>query len=152
MHCAWLGDYHRLSLTRIQFHPPKVIPLTNLSEATVPRLCNSNSNTWVWHNSYQNGTLVTTDKLTLQYGKRLRGVQEEENTALRHSRYIANQFAQKPIHHNVLWTMWYKLFQYRQHRASNTCRVESVENSRMVNPVESYAENNLQNFGLLTTL
>ena len=35
MHCAWPGDYHSLSLTRIQFHPPKVTPLTNLQEVTV---------------------------------------------------------------------------------------------------------------------
>ena len=31
MYCAWPGHYHILTLTRIKFHPPKVIPLTNLA-------------------------------------------------------------------------------------------------------------------------
>ena len=37
-------DYHSLSLTRIQFHPPKVTILTNLAMVAVQRLCYCNSN------------------------------------------------------------------------------------------------------------
>ena len=40
------GDYHSLSLTSIQFHPPKVTPLTNLAEVTAQGLCNSISYSW----------------------------------------------------------------------------------------------------------
>ena len=35
MHRALPGDYHSLSLTQIQFHPPKVVPLTNFAEVAV---------------------------------------------------------------------------------------------------------------------
>ena len=34
MHCARLREYHNLGLTRIQFHSPKVSPLTNPAEVT----------------------------------------------------------------------------------------------------------------------
>ena len=34
MHFAWLGDYHSLGLTRIQFHSPKVTPFTNPAKVT----------------------------------------------------------------------------------------------------------------------
>ena len=34
-HYALPGDYHSLSLTRIQFHPLKVAPLTNLEKVTI---------------------------------------------------------------------------------------------------------------------
>ena len=37
------GDYHSLSLNRIQFHQPKVTPLINLDEVTSQRLCYCNS-------------------------------------------------------------------------------------------------------------
>ena len=40
------GDNHCLSLTRIQFHAPKVIPFTNHAEVTVQGLWNCNSNAW----------------------------------------------------------------------------------------------------------
>ena len=32
MHCTRPRDYHSLSLTRIQYHPPKVTPLINLND------------------------------------------------------------------------------------------------------------------------
>ena len=34
MYCARPRDYHSLGLTRIQFHPPKVTPLTNPAKVT----------------------------------------------------------------------------------------------------------------------
>ena len=34
MHCERPRDYHSLGLTRIQFHPPKVTPLTNHAKVT----------------------------------------------------------------------------------------------------------------------
>ena len=43
-----------------------------------------------------------------------------ENTALRHSQNNLNLFTPTTIHHNVLWSVWKKLCQYRQHRTSNT--------------------------------
>ena len=67
--CAWPGDYHSLSFTRIQFYPPKVAPLTNLDEVTAQGLCYCNSNAWGWHNSYQNGVIDITDQLILQNEK-----------------------------------------------------------------------------------
>ena len=50
MYFAWPGDYHSLSLTRIQIHPAKVTPLTNLDEVTAQGLCYCNPNTWGCHN------------------------------------------------------------------------------------------------------
>ena len=89
MQCEWPGDYHSLCLTRIQFYPPKVTPLTNLHEVMVLGLCNCNSKAWGWHNSYQSGVIGITDQLILQNGKKLWGVKEEQqwvqNTSLRHS-------------------------------------------------------------------
>ena len=50
MHCAWPGDYQSFSLTRIQFHPPKVTPFTTLAEVTVQGLCCCKSSARGWHN------------------------------------------------------------------------------------------------------
>ena len=69
MHCARLGDYHSLILTPVQFHTPKVTPLTNHAEITLHELCYCNSNPW--------GCLQT-DQFILQNGKQLRGVQEKQ--------------------------------------------------------------------------
>ena len=55
MNCAWPADYHSLSLNRIQFHPSKFTPFTNLAEVTAKGLCYCNSSVWGWHNSYQSG-------------------------------------------------------------------------------------------------
>ena len=63
MHCAWPGDYHSRSLTRIQFHPPKVTLLTNLAEVTLQGLCYCISNVCGWHNSHQSVIIVITDHL-----------------------------------------------------------------------------------------
>ena len=63
MHCAWPGDYHSLSLTRIQFHPPKVTPLINLHEGMAKGLCYCNSKAWGWHNSYQSGVISLFSKM-----------------------------------------------------------------------------------------
>ena len=69
------GDYHSLSLARIQFHPPKVTPLNNLHEVTSQGLCYCNSKAWGWHNSYQSGVIGIADQLIiLQNEKKLRGV------------------------------------------------------------------------------
>ena len=48
MNCARHRDYHSLGLTHIQFHPPKVTPLTNLAKVTDQRLCYCNSDAWGW--------------------------------------------------------------------------------------------------------
>ena len=40
MHCAEPGDYHWLSLARIQSHSPAVIPLTHYVEITIHGFCN----------------------------------------------------------------------------------------------------------------
>ena len=45
-------DYHCLGLTRIQFHTPKVTPLTNPAKVTDQGLCYCNSDAWGWHNSH----------------------------------------------------------------------------------------------------
>ena len=55
--------------------------LTNLPEVTIQRLCNSNSNAWGWHNTFESGFSGTTDMLSLQDGKMLRRVQEEQYQA-----------------------------------------------------------------------
>ena len=47
MRCAWRKDYHSLILNRIQFHSPKVTPLTNPAEVTDQGLCYRNSNAGV---------------------------------------------------------------------------------------------------------
>ena len=39
MHCARPRDYHSLGLCRMQFHPPKVTPLTNPAKVTDQGLC-----------------------------------------------------------------------------------------------------------------
>ena len=39
---------------------------------------------WRWHNSYQIGVTGITDKLIPHYGKKLRGVQEEQQPAKKH--------------------------------------------------------------------
>ena len=43
MHSALPEDHQRLSFTRIQFHPPKVTPLTNHAEVTAQEPFNCNS-------------------------------------------------------------------------------------------------------------
>ena len=45
MHCARPRDYHSLGLTRIQFHPPKVTPLTDPAKVSDQglRYCNSDA-------------------------------------------------------------------------------------------------------------
>ena len=65
------------SLTRVQFHPPKVIPLTNLVEVTVQELCYCNSNAWVWYNGHQN--IGITDQLIFQNEKRVRVYRRNNN-------------------------------------------------------------------------
>ena len=76
MHCARPLDYHSLCLTRIQFHPPKVTPLTNPAKVTYQGLCYSNSEAWGWHNSHQSEVISLTDQLIFQNGKKPRRVQD----------------------------------------------------------------------------
>ena len=78
MHCARPREYHSIGLTLIQFHPPKVTPLTNRAMVTDQGLCYCNSDAWGWHNSLQSGVISITDQLIFQNGKRLRRVQEEQ--------------------------------------------------------------------------
>ena len=77
MHCARPVDYHILNLTRIQFHPPKVTPLTNLAEVTVQGLCYRNSSAWGWQNRLK-WIICKTNNFILQNGKKLRGVLGEQ--------------------------------------------------------------------------
>ena len=69
MHGARPRDNHSLGLTRIQFHPPKVTPLTNPAKVTYQELCYCNSDAWGWHNSHQSGIISITDQLIFQNGK-----------------------------------------------------------------------------------
>ena len=78
MHCARPGDYHSLGLTLIQFHPPKVTPLTSPAKVTDQGLCYCNSDAWGWHNIHQSGVISITDQLIFKNGKKLRSVQEEQ--------------------------------------------------------------------------
>ena len=78
MHCVRPGDYHSLCLTHIKFYPTKVTPLTNLAEVALQGLCYCNSNARGWNNISQSGVFDKTDKLILQNGEQLRGVQEEQ--------------------------------------------------------------------------
>ena len=71
MHCARPRDYHNLGLTLIQFHPPKVTPLTNHAKVTDQGLCHRNSDAWGWHNSHQSGVISITDQLILQNVKKI---------------------------------------------------------------------------------
>ena len=71
-------DYHSLGLSRIQFHPQKVTPLTNPAKDTDQGLCYCNPDAWGWPNSHQSGVISITDQLILQNGKKLRSVQEEQ--------------------------------------------------------------------------
>ena len=71
-------DYHSLGLTRIQFHPPKVTPLTEPAKVKDQGLCYSNSDPWGWHNSHQSGIISITDQLIFKNGKKLRSVQDEQ--------------------------------------------------------------------------
>ena len=63
-----------------------------------------------------------------------------------------NQFTPTAIHHNVLWSFWQKLCQFRQHRTSNSHRAEPIENAMMVNPIKGCTEINLHDPSLLSTL
>ena len=78
MHCARPRDYHSFGHTCIQFHPPKVTPLTNPAKVTDQGLCYCNSDAWEWHNSHQSGVISITDQLIFQNGKKLRHEQEEQ--------------------------------------------------------------------------
>ena len=78
MHCARPRDYHSLGLTHIQFHPPKVTPLTNPAKVTDQGLCYCNFDDRGWHNSHQSGVSSITDQLIFQNGKKLRSIQEEQ--------------------------------------------------------------------------
>ena len=117
MHCAWTRDSHNLGLTRIQFHSPKVTSLTNLAKVTDQGLCYCNSNAWWWLNSNESRVISITDQLIFQEKKLRSGTLTALNTALRHSWYNVNQFTPTTIHDNVLWSVWQKLCQYREHRA-----------------------------------
>ena len=68
MHCAWPGDYHSLGLTRIQFHSPKVTPLTNPANVMDQGLCYCNSNALEWHNSHQSRVICITDQRRVAFG------------------------------------------------------------------------------------
>ena len=77
LHCAWHVDYHILTLTHIQFHPPKVTLLTNLDEIMAQGLYYCNSNAWDDTTSIK-VVIGITDQLIFQNRKKLWGVQEEQ--------------------------------------------------------------------------
>ena len=52
--------------------------LTNFAEVTVQGLCYCNSDAWGWPNRSQSGVIDITGQLILQNGKKLKGVQEEQ--------------------------------------------------------------------------
>ena len=79
MHCVRPWDYHSIGLTRIQFHPPNVTPLTNPAKVTDQGLCYCNSDAWGWHNSHQSWVISITNQLIFQNGKKLQSVQRYNN-------------------------------------------------------------------------
>ena len=84
VHCARPWDYHSLRLTRIQFHPPKVTPLTNHAKVTDQGIFYRNSDAWGWHNCHQSGVISITDQLIFQNGKKLGSVQDGTITGPKH--------------------------------------------------------------------
>ena len=153
---AWPGYYHSLGCTRIQLHSPNVTPVTNLAKVTDQELCYCNSNAWGWHNSHQSRVISITNQLYFPEWKKPPKCTEGTTTISKHcpvhSWKNTNQFTPTTIHHNVLWSIWQKLCQYRQHRSSNTHRAEPVENALMVNPIKGCTDINLQYPSLLSTL
>ena len=81
MHTQNAGNSLSVVVTRIQFHPPKVPPLTSLDDVSAQGHCYCNSNAWGSHNCYQSGVIAITDQLILQNRKNLRGVQAEQRWA-----------------------------------------------------------------------
>ena len=73
-------------------------------------------------------------------------------TALRHSWHYVNQAIPTTVNHTVMWSIWLKLCQYRQHRTSNTHRTELIQNFLMVDPIKGCAGINLYDPSLLPTL
>ena len=73
-------------------------------------------------------------------------------TLSRYSWHDVNQFNLTTVHHNVLWSIWLELCQYRQHRTSNTHRTELLQNSLMIDPIKGCAKINLCDSSLLYTL
>ena len=94
-----------------------------------------------------------TDQLIPQNGKKLRGVQEEQqraqNTSLRHLWHHVNQFATTTIHHDILWPIREKLCQNRQHWTTNSHKKELEENPLMVDHVKSGTKADLNYSSLL---
>ena len=76
--CVSNGDYHSFGLTSIQFHPPKITPLTNPAKVTDQGLCHPNSDARGWHNCHQTGVISITDQLIFQNEIKLLGVQEQQ--------------------------------------------------------------------------
>ena len=126
MHCPWLGDYHSLGMISIEFNSPNITPLTNPAKVADQGLCYYNSNAWLWHHSHQSGVISITDLHIFQNRKKRRSVQGEQS---RVQNINVNQFTLTTIHHNMLWSVWKKLCQYRQHRTSNAHRAGFTENA-----------------------
>ena len=67
---GWQG-WHSLGLTRIQFHSPKVSPLTYPSEVMDQGLCYCTSNSYWWHsNGHESWVFSITDQIIFQKGKK----------------------------------------------------------------------------------
>ena len=141
MHCAWHGDYHSLSLTRIQFQPPKGAPLTKRDEVWAQGLCYCNSNAWGWQNSYQSGVIGITDQLIFQNGKKPWGVREEQQRA---KDTMLTSLLRQPST-ITCWDRFDRNCQYRQHRT------ELIKNSLMIEAIKGCAEINLHDPSLLQT-
>ena len=154
MHFVWPGDYHCLSLTRIQFHSPKVTPLTNLHEVTAQGLCFCNSNAWGWHKQLSKWNHRHDSTFPFSKMEKSSEVYRRNNNW---PKTLAcgtpdTTFTHTTVNHNVLRSIWWKLCQYRQHRTSNTHRTELIQNSLMVDPIKCCAEINLHDPSLLPTL
>ena len=84
MHCAWPGEYHSLSLTRIQIDSIKVTPLTNPAEVTNQGLCYCNSNYWGWHDSHQSEVIGITVQLKISQMQNNSEVYRRNNNGPKH--------------------------------------------------------------------
>ena len=148
MHCIWNRDYHSLSHTCIQLHPPKVIQLTNLAEVMVQGLCYCNSNARGWHNCMSS---------KWSHQQNLSANSPDGNSSEVNKK---NNNESKTLYCDTADTTLTSLLRQpstlmcsdRQHRTFTTHTTELIENSLMVDPIKSCAEINLHNPSLMPTL
>ena len=133
---------------------PNVTPLTNPAKVKDQGLCYCNSDTWGWHNSHQSSHQHNQSAYFPEFKKSSKytgGTITETKPC--HSALLICQLVYSDNHPPyVLWLVWQKLCQYRQHRASNTHRAEPIENALMIDPIKGCTEINLRDPSLLPTL